>query len=517
MKTKRKLTLPGKILIGLLAVGILSGLYLSVRNTSFFHKMTQKSKTNKNSTLTGKEKKDVITVAVVTWGGYAGGQYFNEGFEASKESRFFKEYGLLVEFKLIDDFNASREAFKSGEVDLLWQTADALPTEIEGLAEFEPQVVFQADWSRGGDAIVVRPGINEVADLKHKKIAVAPMTPSHTFLLNTLKAGNISASEVEIVEVANAIDAADLFKKGQVDAAVVWSPDDQACIEEVNNSKILLSTKTAKNIIADVFIAKKSFVDEHEEQLQNLFEGWMIGSAEINSSEDNKRKAAQILSEGLGQPEDFCYNAISNARLCTYGDNVNFFGLNKDYTGVTGEDLYSNMTTEFYNAGVIKNMSKIPSWRLVSNPKFITKITKLTGKEQSAELTQTFAPVTEKDYKSDAFSNKKVSISFNTGSSELDENAKYIIDKEFVDIAKGFSGAKIRIEGNTDNVGNKESNRTLSYKRAQAVANYLIEEHGFDRNRIIVVGNGSDKPVAENTSDEGRSKNRRTDFELISQ
>ena len=183
---------------------------------------------------------DVIKIGVVTWGGYAGGQYFNEGFKANSKSRFYKDYGFKVEFKVLDDFNASRSAWKAGEVDLLWATIDAFTTEAGGLwNEFEPQVIFQADWSRGGDAVVVRRGINKVSDLKGKKIAFAEMTPSHTFLLWLLEAGNMNPNDIQAVKVASAIDAADLFKKGQVDAAVVWSPDDADCVAKVTGSKIL--------------------------------------------------------------------------------------------------------------------------------------------------------------------------------------------------------------------------------------------------------------------------------------
>ena len=54
----------------------------------------------------------------------------------------------------------------------------------------------------------------------------------------------------------------------------------------------------------------------------------------------------------------------------------------------------------------------------------------------------------------------------------------------------------------------------LSQARADAVARYLTTK-GFSRNKFDVVGNGPDKPVADNGSDEGRAKNRRTDFEVI--
>ena len=82
-------------------------------------------------------------------------------------------------------------------------------------------------------------------------------------------------------------------------------------------------------------------------------------------------------------------------------------------------------------------------------------------------------------------------------------------------IAKGFSGTRIRIEGNTDNVGSPATNKALSLKRAQSVVNFLVKEYRFDKNRFIVVGNGSTKPVADNATADGRAKNRRTDFELL--
>ena len=71
------------------------------------------------------------------------------------------------------------------------------------------------------------------------------------------------------------------------------------------------------------------------------------------------------------------------------------------------------------------------------------------------------------------------------------------------------------IEGNTDSVGSKSSNISLSEKRAAAVRKYLVDTHKMPFNRFIVIGNGPDKPVASNDSAAGKAKNRRTDFELV--
>lgn len=504
---KTKLTPLSKFLMVLV---ILGGIAFILYKTNVLDVIAPKGSGSGAKTDLKGEK--VIRIGVVTWGGYAGGQYFNEGFAASKESRFYKDYGILVDFKLLDPFDDCRNAWKSDNIDLMWATADAFTTEVNGLKEFEPQIVFQADWSRGGDAVVVTRNIQNVADLKGKKIAFAEMTPSHTFLLWMLEAGNLKYSDISPVKVANAIDAADLFKKGQVDAAIVWSPDDADCVAKIPGAKVLQSTREASYIIADVFVAKKKYVEQNREILQKLVEGWMKGSAEINSSVVAKQKAAKILAAGLQVSEDFCLQAINNARLCTYGDNVNFYNLNGTYKGVTGEDIYNKMAVKYAKIGYPTD--NLPSWRLVGNSTFISGL-KLTGPEHEAEGSVTFSAADDTKKSAKAISTKRVSISYRSGSAELDENTKYIIDHEFLDIAKSFANARIRIEGNTDKVGAAAMNKTLSQRRAQAVADYLIKEHKFDANRFVIVGNGSEKPVADNATDEGKAKNRRTDFELL--
>ncbi len=65
-------------------------------------------------------------------------------------------------------------------------------------------------------------------------------------------------------------------------------------------------------------------------------------------------------------------------------------------------------------------------------------------------------------------------------------------------LSKAFANNRIRIEGNTDNTGNHDLNVVLSKKRAQSVVNYLVTTYQMPQNRFIVVGNGPDKPIADN-------------------
>ncbi len=522
----RRLTTFSKFLITLLIVAVLffAGKYF-LENTEIGRELSNQANTeyqnndngnsNDNNTnvspSSSRKNDDVIRIGTVTWGGYAGGQYFNEGFQANTQSRFYKDYGIKVEFVNNDDVNASLNAWKKGDIDLHWYTIDAFPTIAGGLKDYDPVALWQADWSRGGDAIVVRPGITSVSGLKNKKIAVAEMTPSHSFLLYLLDAGGMKASDIEIVTQASAIDAAAAFKSGNVDAAVVWSPDDEACIRAVNGARILESSRSASHIIADFFFAKREFVNANRDKLQKLYEGWMKGAAEINANASNKTKAAKILSQGLGIPEADAMAAINNVRLVTHGDNQNFFGLNTSYKGVTGESLYRRMADKYKELGYA---SDSPGWRRIAMPTFV-QTSSLSGAQHDPEGKASFTAATAADEKKEAIATKRVSISFRTGEFKLDENAKYIIDREFVEIAKAFGNSRVRIEGNTDNTGSKATNVALSKKRAQSVADYLINEYDMPRNRFIIIGNGPDKPVASNNTEDGRAQNRRTDFELV--
>ena len=105
-------------------------------------------------------------------------------------------------------------------------------------------------------------------------------------------------------------------------------------------------------------------------------------------------------------------------------------------------------------------------------------------------------------------------INFATDSYELNEQVMNILS-EFVTFMEENPSVKVMIQGHTDNVGDANDNLTLSTNRAQAVNNYLVLE-GIDPNRLEFKGFGESKPIASNDTEEGRSKNRRTEFVILS-
>ena len=73
---------------------------------------------------------------------------------------------------------------------------------------------------------------------------------------------------------------------------------------------------------------------------------------------------------------------------------------------------------------------------------------------------------------------------------------------------------RLEISGHTDNLGKPEDNLTLSTNRAKAIVDYLMGK-GIDSKRLLFKGYAATKPIADNTSEAGRAKNRRTEFTII--
>ena len=507
-----RLTVVSKVIITAAIVGAVVGCFKFAQSKGWVAKAAVSSQKTFASAPKAKDP-SALKVGVVTWGGYVGGQYFNKGFQASEESRFYKEYGMKVEFIVNDDFASSRDAWKAGEVDILWGTADSFPIEAAALAEFKPRVIFQVDWSRGGDAIVTKGNIRSVADLKGKRVAFAFGTPSHTFLLWMLKAGDMTQKDIIPVETDSAVQAAQFFKSGNVDAAVVWSPDDEDCLATVSDAKILKSTREASNIIADVLFAKEEFINANKEKVAKFVEGFLRGAGEVNSNPAAKREAVEILKNGLNIPAENAEKAINNTRLATYGDNLKFFGIDRTNNPTTGEFLYTKMNGIYQDLKIAQG--RVPSWRSVADSTILTTLNLKAAGQDAAEGAKAFTAPTKDLEKKEAFSTQRVSVSFPSGSAVLSEDNKYLIQEKFGDVARSFGNARVRIEGNTDSVGSASLNKELSLRRAKAIAAYLTSEYGFHPNRFIIVGNGAEKPLADNATDEGRAQNRRTDFELV--
>ena len=103
-------------------------------------------------------------------------------------------------------------------------------------------------------------------------------------------------------------------------------------------------------------------------------------------------------------------------------------------------------------------------------------------------------------------------IEFESGRATLTSSGKTILDEMALAMQK-VKGKRVEVIGHTDNVGLRDSNLALSQARAEAVRTYL-SGRGISPEMVLVSGQGPDRPVADNTSAEGRARNRRIEFRV---
>jgi outer membrane protein OmpA-like peptidoglycan-associated protein len=105
-------------------------------------------------------------------------------------------------------------------------------------------------------------------------------------------------------------------------------------------------------------------------------------------------------------------------------------------------------------------------------------------------------------------------IFFDLNEFELRDESEVELDK-IVQLMKENPTLKIQINGHTDNIGKPKDNMILSENRAKAVIKYLTE-NGIQPQRLTFKGFGATQPIADNSTENGRAKNRRTELKVIS-
>jgi outer membrane protein OmpA-like peptidoglycan-associated protein len=103
-------------------------------------------------------------------------------------------------------------------------------------------------------------------------------------------------------------------------------------------------------------------------------------------------------------------------------------------------------------------------------------------------------------------------ILFDTNKSDL-RPASMTDIQNMANVLKKYPDTNVLVEGHTDNTGSDAINQPLSERRAQAVANYTVQQ-GVDQTRVTTNGYGSQQPVADNATAEGRQANRRVEIAI---
>ena len=426
--------------------------------------------------------------------------------------------GLNLEVVFIEDAAGKNKALQNGDIDFVWQTVDELPISLGSYAAagVEARALLQLDWSRGGDACIASREVQKVEDILGKTSAMMMFSPDHTVFEFMITNSRLTPAQLADVRKNTQFSMDDftfgrkLFSEGKADVACLWEPDVTLALAARPGAHRLFSTADATDLVADVVLSRKDLLDRHPEVAQRLARAWLGG---VEAAEKDRAAAARLISTAAPRFRDeLGYQATLEAlgwvKWTALADNVRFFGL--DGTTPAFDRAYNQADSIWINYPQAEIKSRFaPS--VLRDDRAIRAVWESSGKPTD-NVAATYDPNVARA--GTALFTKPLSITFATASSELDANAIAVINQQIVPELEIARSMYIRVEGNTDSLGEKDANQRLSERRAQAIVEYLVNR-GFPANRMVARGNGSVSPVASNKTLEGRAQNRRTDVLFI--
>lgn len=238
--------------------------------------------------------------------------------QVAQDAKIFQKHNVSVDLKWFDGYLESISTLNATQIDANSQTLGDTVSSVAGGAD--QVVVLVNDNSTGNDKVIVREGINSVADLKGKKVAAEEGTVDHFLLLQGMKKAGLSPTDIKFVPLETG-KAAAAFVGGQVDAVAVFAPFTTQALK-LDGSKELFSSKDFPGSISDHLVFTRQFVSEHPDQVQAMVDTWFDTLAYIKA---NPEQSNEIMAKRAGVSLDEYKNYANGTKIFTLEENLKAF------------------------------------------------------------------------------------------------------------------------------------------------------------------------------------------------
>jgi NitT/TauT family transport system substrate-binding protein len=236
---------------------------------------------------------------------------------------YFARHGARVELLWFESYSDSVKALTEGALDANSQSwGDTLPLLAAG---HELQLILINDTSDGNDALLVAPAINDIGQLRGKRIALELDSPSHLLLDAALQQRGLSMQDVELVNMP-AADAASALNKGLVDGAVTWNPWIDTALQG-GKARVLFDSSQLPGLITDALVARSERLQSAEQRQEfiGVMQAWFDTVAFIR---ENPVAAAAIMAEA---------SYVDPLKYRTLLPSTRFFGAAENLTSLTAK------------------------------------------------------------------------------------------------------------------------------------------------------------------------------------
>ena len=479
-------------------------------------------------------------IPLITWGADIRTIHANGNQRKTAKGSIFQQQGLNLRLQREDSFPKQLKNYMEGQSPYLRGTLGMI-TMASPLLNKDPRtkpvVIYQLSESAGGDAMVVKKGINKPRDLKGKVIAVQAYGPHIAYLTKVLNDSGLSASDVKIrwLPDLTATDNSPMaaFYEKDVDAAMVIIPDALALTSggnvgtgseaSVSGARILISTKTASRIIADVYAVRSDYFKSHRGNVDKFVRGLMLAQTEVadlikNSA--NKRSQYQALMRSSGdilldsaQATADAEGLYADAMHMTVSDNSQFFTNNNNPRRF--QKRIKEISKSFTTLGLMQGGTTIAhaKWNYGQMGAGISSNTqqqKFNERKLATAIAKRQQQGTLKEGEIFSFE-----VFFQPNQKVFSADLYNKSFDRLIELASTYGGAVITVEGHSDPLGYlkkkkagsndlilrriKQSAKNLSLTRANAVRNSVIDyaskrQITLDPSQFAIVGHGINSP-----------------------
>ncbi|QIO08997.1 ABC transporter substrate-binding protein [Acinetobacter lanii] len=279
---------------------------------------------------TGSMNTKPITIGYSDWPGWV-------AWQVAIEKGFFKEAGVNVEFKWFD-YSASINAFAANQLDALSVTnGDNLVIASGGT---QGAMIMVTDYSAGNDVIIAKNGINNIQELKGKKIAVEKGLVDHLLLSTAMSDAKIQPNQYTLIN-SMTNELPQVFNTPDVSAIAVWQPVANQALKAVAGSKIIYSSKDKPGLIYDTLTVNMSHLSAHKEEWKKIIQVWDKTVKFINDPATHD-EAVKIMANKVGVDPKAYEQFIEGTHLLNLADNKKIFTKADGFESIYGSTYHVN-------------------------------------------------------------------------------------------------------------------------------------------------------------------------------
>ena len=275
----------------------------------------------------------------------------------------FAKNGVEVKLTPFPAGPAMLPALAAGEIDLAWMGEFPAVTGFSNGMPIEILMMERLDFTNV--RLVANPaaGIQTVADLKGKKVAVSVGSTSHNHLLRALSQAGLKQDEVTIVNLAPA-NMPPAYVAGQVDAALTWEPN--VGLMEKAGARPIATTRSLGMITGGIWVARQAFTKDNPATVQAFLKTWRDAQKVYAA---NPGEVRQYEAKRVGQsPQEF--DALIARQTASHPSFEQL--LTADFMGPPGKELDSRLMKHLQSIGAFlvaeKRISAAPAnWGPIFN------------------------------------------------------------------------------------------------------------------------------------------------------